>query len=105
MEFLYVEPKKNVVCPLLLHNNPEQLQRIEQTGNTAVGDTYLVHTDKANTFVGEFIVAGIEKAAEVLGITTPAASLKADAVQSLSTNNATGATDNTIFSTGHSREI
>lgn len=80
-----------------------QLQRMAETGNVGVGDTYIVHTDKANNFIGEFIVAAIGKQAEIWGIATPAASLKADAIRILSTNSITGATDNTIFSVGHSR--
>ncbi|WP_051901482.1 hemagglutinin repeat-containing protein [Methylotenera sp. L2L1] len=80
-----------------------QLQRIVETGNVAIGDTYLVHTDKANNFIGEFIVAAIGKQAEVWGIATPAASMKADAIQALSTNKLTGNTDNSVFSVAHSR--
>lgn len=61
---------------------------IQKTGETTSNTTYLVHTDKASNFIGELIVAGIEKGAEVLGITTPAANLKAglDAELMLSRN-------------------
>ena len=60
------------------------LDMIVQTGNTT-GSTYLAFTDKANNAIGELVVAGIEKAAEVFGIITPAAALTGDARIALST--------------------
>ena len=53
------------------------------TGNTTFGDTYLVHTDKANNFIGEYVVSGIEKMAEVFGISTPAASMETSITKEL----------------------
>ncbi len=88
--------------------------KIQSSGETTLNSTYLVHTDKASNFIGELIVAGIEKGAEVLGITTPAASLKADLTQELllSRNDegvprvrqdGTVAYDNSVNDAGHSR--
>ena len=53
--------------------------------------------------MGEYITAGVEKLSEVLGIPTPAAALKAQVIQALSSHNATGQTNNPINSIGHSR--
>lgn len=89
--------------PSLNPNDPTELHRIQETGSTAIGRTYLVHTDKANSFIGELIVAGVEKTAEILGVTTPASFIKADAIQALSKNVQTGKTDNSLYSVGHSR--
>lgn len=90
-------------APRLDPSDPAQRQQIENAGGVVMGDVYLVHTDRANTTLGELTVSGVEKAAEILGIPTPAATLKAQAIEALSTNNATGATDNPINSIGHSR--
>jgi filamentous hemagglutinin len=89
--------------PALDPNDPAQRQRIESTGNVTAGNTYLVHTDRANTFIGEMIVAGVEKGAELLGIATPAAQVAAQTTRILSTNTATSQTDNPVTSVGHSR--
>jgi filamentous hemagglutinin len=89
--------------PALDPNDPAQRQRIESTGNVTAGNTYLVHTDSANTFIGEMIVAGVEKGAELLGIATPAAQVAAQTTRILSTNTATSQTDNPVTSVGHSR--
>ncbi len=68
------------------------------------GNIYLVHTDKSNVPVlGELVNAGVTKLSEILGIPTPAAELKAQVVEALSTNNATGKTDNPVYSIDHSR--
>lgn len=89
--------------PKLDSNDPEQRQKIESTGTVLQGSTYLVSTDKSNNSAGEYITAGVEKLAEILGIPTPAAELKAQVIKALSTNNETGQTDNPVNSIGHSR--
>jgi len=67
------------------------------------GKTFLGHTERANTFIGEMVVAGGDKRAELLGIATPAAQVAAQTTRILSTNTATGQTDNPVTSVGHSR--
>jgi filamentous hemagglutinin len=89
--------------PKLDPNDPAQRQKIESTGTVLQGSTYAVVTEKSNNSAGEYITAGVEKLAEILGIPTPAAELKAQAIKALSTNNETGQTDNPINSIGHSR--
>jgi filamentous hemagglutinin len=89
--------------PKLDPNDPAQRQQIQNTGTVLQGNTYLVSTDKSNNSLGEFVTAGVEKLAEILGVATPAAQLKAQTIQALSTNNATGQTDNPVNSVGHSR--
>ena len=83
--------------------SPAQHQKIESTGTVLQGNTYLVHTDKSNNLLGELVTASVEKLAEILGVPTPAAEIKAQVIRTLSTNNETGATDNPIISVGHSR--
>ena len=89
--------------PKLDPNDPAQRQQIQSTGTVLQGKTSLVSTDKSNNSAGEYITAGVEKLAEILGIPTPAAELKAQAIKALSTNNATGQTDNPVNSISHSR--
>jgi filamentous hemagglutinin len=89
--------------PRLDPNDPAQRQQIESTGSVLPGNTYLVHTDKSNNAIGELMVAGVEKLAELFGMATPAAELKAQAIRLLSTNTTTGQTDNPVTSVGHSR--
>lgn len=84
-------------------NDPTQRQQIQSAGTVLQGATYLVSTDKSNNSAGEYVTAGVEKLAEILGIPTPAAELKAQVIKVLSTNNETGQTDNPVNSIGHSR--
>jgi filamentous hemagglutinin len=91
-------------APKLDPNDPVQRQQIDNTGTVLPGNIYVVHTDKSNVPVlGELVNAGVTKLSEILGIPTPAAELKAQVVEALSTNNATGKTDNPVYSIGHSR--
>ncbi len=90
-------------APKLDPNDPAQKQQIESTGTVLQGNVYLIHTDKSNNSLGELVNAGVVKVAEILGIPTPAAELKAQVLQALSTNNATGKTDNPVYSIDHSR--
>lgn len=89
--------------PKLDPNDPAQRQKIESTGTVLQGATYLVSTDKSNNSAGEYVTAGVEKLAEILGVPTPAAELKTQVIKALSTNNETGQTDNPVNSIGHSR--
>lgn len=65
------------------------------------GNTSLVHIDSANTFIGEMIVAGVEKGAELLGIATPAAQVAAQTTRTLSTNPEAETTTNVVYVAGH----
>nr|CCA85808.1 hypothetical protein RALSY_20421 [Ralstonia syzygii R24] len=106
---------KDRAAQLALQMTPtsDDKTEIQKTGETTSNPTYLVHTDKASNVIGELIVAGIEKGAEVFGITTPAANLKAslDAELALSrnANGTANLTDgkpnysNPIYDVGHSR--
>jgi filamentous hemagglutinin len=89
--------------PKLDPNDSTQRQQIQSSGTVLQGATYLVSTDKSNNSAGEYVTAGVEKLAEILGIPTPAAELKAQVIKALSTNNETGQTDNPVNSIGHSR--
>ena len=63
---------------------------------------YAVVTDRSNNTLGEYIVAAVEKGAEITGISTPAATLMTQTAIALSTNS-TGQTVNPITVIGHSR--
>lgn len=56
---------------------------IQKQGETTPNTTYLVHTDEANNVIGELVVAGIEKAAEIFKIPSPASRLEATIAQEL----------------------
>ena len=74
---------------LALQMTPTQRDRdkIQGAGETYPNTTYLVHTDKTN-FLGELVVAGLEKAMEASNgmITSPAARMGADLAKRLSYN-------------------
>ena len=82
---------------------PAQLEQINRAGNTSAGPTYLAATQRSNNVIGELVALLVDKGAEALGITIPAANLQANVLRVLSTNDNTNRVDNFVNVIGHSR--
>lgn len=89
--------------PTLDPNNPVDLKFIQKKGSTLVGSTYLLHTDKADSLLGELIVSIVEKIAEIFNIKTPASKMSEAVTRALSANNDTDKTDSSINLIAQSR--
>ncbi|MCD8466591.1 hemagglutinin repeat-containing protein [Xylella taiwanensis] len=77
---------------------------IQDTGETYVNTTYVVHTQPTHT-VGELIVAGLEKLMEVSNgrVVSPASRLQAQVAETLMYNEADKQYTNPVNFVGHSR--